>query len=240
MENSEKRNFIIIIAILTLAFTFIGRTALFAQPIKPSEVHDAQAKTEEVTPVEDLMREHGILRRIMLIYDKEINELEKGKNPQYGVIFKSATIIHDFIEAYHEKLEENYIFPIFEKAGKLTDLTNTLREQHEAGRKLTVAILQLSKEKQYGNKDNPNALANNLRSFIRMYRPHAAREDTILFPALRNLISEKEYAELGDKFEDKERELFGENGFEDKVKEVSELEKELGIYELSHFTPGQK
>lgn len=185
------------------------------------------AKAEEVTPVEDLMREHGILRRVMLIYEKEAASLETGKAPDYETIAKSAAMIRDFIENYHEKLEEEYIFPIFEKQGKLADLTKTLRRQHEAGRKLTQAILRLSKE----------GLADDLRSFVRMYRPHAAREDTVLFPALRGLISEKEYDELGDKFEDKERELFGENGFEGKVQEVSRIEKELGIYELSDFTP---
>ncbi len=34
-----------------------------------------------------------------------------------------------------------------------------------------------------------------------MYRPHEAREDTILFPALRKLVSKNEYHSLGEKFE---------------------------------------
>jgi hemerythrin-like domain-containing protein len=190
-----------------------------------------------VSPVEDLMREHGILRRIMLIYEKEAAALEKGKAPNYEAIAKSAAIIQDFIENYHEKLEEEYIFPIFEKAGKHADLTKTLRAQHEAGRKLTRIILQLSKEGQSADIDNPNASADHLLAFIKMYRPHAAREDTVLFPELRELISEKEYNEMGDRFEDREHELFGRNGFEGRVKEVSEIEKELGIYELAGFTP---
>jgi len=213
-----------LIVALIIILTFLGREALCAV---------------DVTPVEDLMREHGVLRRVMMIYEKEIGELEKGKISQYDVIYKSAGIIHDFIEAYHENLEEDYIFPIFEKAGKLTDLTKTLREQHEAGRRLTVAIMQFSKEKRSDDKENPNALADILRSFIKMYRPHAAREDTILFPFLRNLISKKEYDKLGDEFEDKEHQLFGEKGFEGKVQEVSELEKGLGIHDLSQFTPKQ-
>ena len=213
-----------LIAALIIIFTFLGIEALYA---------------EDVTPVEDLMREHGVLRRVMLIYEKEIGELEKGKTPRYDVIYKSACIIHDFIEAYHEKLEEDYIFPIFEGQGKLSNLTKTLREQHEAGRKLTSAIMKFSKEKRSGDKENRDALADNLRSFIRMYRPHAAREDTVLFPALRNLISEKEYEQLGDKFEGRERQLFGEKGFEGKAQEVSEIEKELGIHDLLQFTPKQ-
>lgn len=224
-------------------FTIISLAALFSVVlvggVRAGDKSDKPTAVP-VSPVEDLMREHGVLRRIFLIYDKELKDIENNKAPQYETLFKSANIIHDFIENYHEKLEEDYIFPIFEKAGKLTDLTKTLREQHKAGRNLTQVILQLSKEKQSGDKGNPSALADNLRVFLKMYRPHAAREDTVLFPALRSLISDKEYDELGDKFEDKEHELFGEKGFEGKVKEVADLEKELGIYELSRFAPDNK
>jgi hypothetical protein len=70
-----------------------------------------------------------------------------------------------------------------------------------------------------------------------MYRPHAAREDTVLFPALRALVPGKEYAELGEQFEEKEHALFGEGGFHGIVEEVGELEKVLGIHDLSRFTP---
>jgi hemerythrin-like domain-containing protein len=227
----------VLTAVLIVALTFSGRQALCVQPLEQGDIPNAEVMSGGVTPVEDLMREHGVLRRVMLIYDEELSHMRQGKDPHYGIIFKAASIIHDFIEAYHEKLEEDYIFPIFEKAGELTDLTRILRQQHEAGRRLTLEILYFSRAGRTGDKEKPDALADDLRSFNRMYRPHAAREDTVLFAALRSLVSEKKYDEMGDKFEDKEQELFGKNGFEGKVDEVSGLEKELGIYDLSHFTP---
>jgi hypothetical protein len=58
-----------------------------------------------------------------------------------------------------------------------------------------------------------------MQSFIRMYRPHEAWEDTVLFPEVRRLLREKELRELGDVFEERERQLFGENGFEREVAE---------------------
>jgi hypothetical protein len=42
---------------------------------------------------------------------------------------------------------------------------------------------------------------------------------------------------LSESFEDKEDELFGEGGFEKIVGEVTGIEKRLGIFELSQFTP---
>ena len=70
-----------------------------------------------------------------------------------------------------------------------------------------------------------------------MYHPHAAREDTVLFPALHGIMTAKEYDVMGDQFEDREHELFGKEGFEKIIVEVAELERALGIYDLAQFTP---
>ena len=67
-----------------------------------------------------------------------------------------------------------------------------------------------------------------LRQFNRMYAPHEAREDTVLFPALRRLVSKEEYAALGEDFEKKEHELFGGEGFEKMVDRVAAIEKDVG------------
>jgi hypothetical protein len=50
-------------------------------------------------------------------------------------------------------------------------------------------------------------------------------------------VAPPEYEELGDKFESREHELFGEDGFEKIVEEIAGLEKKVGLYDLSRFTP---
>lgn len=72
-----------------------------------------------------------------------------------------------------------------------------MRMQHDAARNLTESILENA------NKKENDALAADLRAYIRLYRPHAAREDTVLFPALHSLITRKEYDILSDKFENR-------------------------------------
>ncbi len=80
-------------------------------------------------------------------------------------------------------------------------------------------------------------LAKYLGLFTRRYRPHKAREDTVLFPAFHFVVSPKEFDSLCDIFEDEEQKLFGKNGFERVVGEVATLERRLGLHELSQFTP---
>jgi hemerythrin-like domain-containing protein len=111
-------------------------------------------------------------------------------------------------------------FPRFEKAGKLVDLVDVLRAQHQTGRALTDRVLRLPNATSMRVDANRREAGDALRAFIRLYRPHAAREDTVLFPAFRPLVGGREYAELGERFEERERELFGKQGFEGTVEVV--------------------
>ena len=125
----------------------------------------------------------------------------------------SAEVVRCFVEDYHEKLEEEYIFPRFRSAGKEIELVETLVAQHRSGRVLTDAILMRANRNALQNSEEGEKLMVALHLFVRMYRPHAAREDTVLFPQLRSVVSRHEFDALGEEFEDKEHELFGQDGF---------------------------
>ena len=190
----------------------------------------------EIPLTEDLMREHGVLNRVLLIYEEIIKRIENDIDFQIDTLTNAVNIIKEFIQDYHEKLEETYVFPLFEKQKKEIRLVKTLRNQHNKGREITAQLQKLSAKNKL-DKSTKKSIKNLLQKFIRMYRPHEAREDTVLFPQVRSLISEQEFKDLGEKFEDLEHELFGEKGFETMVKKVETIEKELEIYNLEQFTP---
>jgi len=126
--------------------------------------------------------------------------------------------------------------PRFKRAGKLVDLVNVLNEQHQAGRRLTDTVLRLAPTSAAPGDDRTR-LIHSLQTFIRMYRPHEAREDTVLFPALRSVVSPNEFDSMGEDFEKDERQKFGEDGFEKIVDRAADLERALGIYDLRKFAP---
>jgi hemerythrin-like domain-containing protein len=175
----------------------------------------AAEKEPEVSPAEDLMREHGVLQRVLLTWEAALPQ----KN--WDLIVRGAKLIRRFIEDYHEKLEEAEVFPRLEKAKRELETVRILRAQHDRGRAMTSELLT-------GKRDDRV-----VQAFIHMYRPHAAREDTVVFPAFHEIVGDKTYRELGDKFEEKEHQLLGKEGFEGAVKEVAELERAAGIADLS-------
>jgi hypothetical protein len=73
---------------------------------------------QKVSPPEDLMQEHGLLNRVLLIYDFYRIQLLDKHPIQQEALYSSAEIIRTFVEDYHEKQEEDYLFPRFEKANR--------------------------------------------------------------------------------------------------------------------------
>jgi hemerythrin-like domain-containing protein len=185
---------------------------------------------DEVTPAEDLMREHGVLRRVMYLYDDAARRLDTTEEVPLDALAGGAAIIRRVIEDYHERIEEEFVFPRFEQAGKLVPLVTTLRKQHQTGRVLTGQITSLASAR-LADADR-SVLATALRRFNHMYRPHAAREDTVLFPLFRGIVGGKAYRELGEQFEDRETQMLGDHGFEHAVDEVARLEQAFGLADL--------
>ncbi len=229
--KSDRRVFLLNASTIGVAGSLIGPT--FGQ----DKVAKKAEPEEDISAPEDLMREHGVLNRILLIYEEGLRRLHAKKEAPPEVFHKPAMLVRTFVEDYHEKLEEKFIFPPFEKKKQMVDLVTTLRKQHEAGRKVTDIVLRNATGDQFHKPEARQEVIHACEAFIRMYRPHEAREDTVIFPALYKLIGEKEVKELGEQFEKEEHRLFGEEGFEKNVAEVAKIEKQLGIYDLASFTP---
>src|SRR5258706_6359139 len=73
----------------------------------------------DVGAVEDLMREHGVIRRALVVYREAAARL-RTKTPVVApdALQKTAKLFRSFAEDYHEKkLEEMHIFPALKRAG---------------------------------------------------------------------------------------------------------------------------
>jgi hemerythrin-like domain-containing protein len=119
-----------------------------------------------------------------VIYEEGIRRIDARQELPPDPVKNSAQIIRSFLEDYHEKLEEEYVFPRFEQAKTFVDLTTVLRAQHQAGRTLTDQITQLATAAALKDAASRAKLREAMHLFVRMYAPHEAREDTVLFPAL--------------------------------------------------------
>jgi hemerythrin-like domain-containing protein len=119
----------------------------------------------------------------------------------------------------------------------LTGTVTTLLVQHARGRVLTQFILAKATPGGVASTGTRAQLAAAMQAFVRMYEPHEAREDTVIFPAFRQVVPAAELADLGQQFADLEQQQFGGDEFTAMVARVASIEQDLGIYDLNQFTP---
>lgn len=205
-------------------------------------VQAALAKTGgeqmDVTATEDLMREHGILRRALLVYAEVASRLRQDEaDVRADALGSTARLFRRFGEEYHERsLEEVHVFPpLIKRGGEHANLSKTWIVQHARAREITDYILAVTRSGRVGPADR-EPLAQTLSGFVRMYQHHAAIEDTIIFPAWKAAISADQYRESTEQFEELERRLFGDDGFDDALAQVAAVERAVGLAELGTLT----
>ena len=230
-------------AIVTAGMAVAATSPSWAQAAKAAGQKQEKEKEEEkegqeVTATEDLMREHGVLRRALLVYDEMADKIRA--NPaavETQHLRQAAELFRSFGEEYHEStLEEKHIFPIVRKTrGVAAKYPDVLEAQHKRGREVTAYILSVAKGNRIATQ-HAEPLARVLHGFVRMYENHAAREDTIVFPAWKTNFSNSQLDELAEQFEEIEHKMFGADGFADAEQTISTIEEAYGLSDISQFT----
>lgn len=184
-------------------------------------------------PGEALMTEHGVLRRLLLAYRAIGERLDTGGRVDAGVLADAVQIMADYVEGFHEGLEEAYVFP--RVAREQPHLIRTLLVQHDRGRHLTAALSAAAATLDSG--ETRRAVAGHLAAFVRMYEPHEAWEDTVVYPALRRLTSQQTLALLAERFAELENKQYGDDALGKLLDRVAGIEERLSIHDLAAFTP---
>ena len=227
--------------LLGLSSLGAGAILIGCNRAQTSESKQAQVDNEgaepEVTATEDLMREHGVLRRALLVYHETATKLSGGTSIPTEPLQKAAKLFRAFGEEYHEKkLEEVYIFPAVKRVGGAAgDYADVLIAQHQRGREITDFILAATAGPKISGA-NIKSFSNALETLVRMYEHHAAIEDTVVFPAWKQTLNADQLDEMNDKFEEIEHQQFGEDGFENALTQMIEIEQSLGLIDLAQFT----
>ncbi len=232
MADTGRREFLKTVGIAGVGMAAGSRAAFGA-----AEAVQAAEAQVPVTATEDLMREHGLIERMMTIYQECGDRLSANVEVPAGVFLNTGVVIDEFVQSYHEMLEEKHIFPLFEKAGKLTDLMAVLRRQHQVGKELAGRIELHAGKGNLLAPDTKAALVPICYGYARMYRAHMGREDTLVFTAVRELVTPDEFRRMGEQFDALEDQMLKEHGYEREVGRVADIEKTLGIADLDKFTP---
>lgn len=194
-----------------------------------------QPASRPPTPGEALMTEHGVLKRLLLAYRAASAEIGAGMSPPAGAILDAAQIISDYVESFHEGIEEAYVFPRVAADGQHAELITTLLTQHDRGRHLTAAITAIAGADLTAT--TRATLKTYLDQFTTMYEPHEAWEDTVVYPALRAVTPQRTLDELAERIAELQQSTYSDLQLDVILDRVVGVEQQLQIENIAAFTP---
>lgn len=221
----------IVLMVFPILVSGDGKMAqLMARRLPPEAIQGVK----NMPMTEDLSLEHGILSRILMAMNNTIKAIDAGGRPNMNVIAMGCNMMKQLVDMRHMKFEEEYVYPLFDK-GECSNFVNTLRDQHNEGRKFVARMESLSKAGSPGSAQMEE-LKRDFTMFHDMMLAHAAFEETILFPILEGAPSDDQMRNLKMLGVKQEESLLGPNATQKAFDMLSELEAAAGVTGLSNFT----
>ena len=114
----------------------------------------------------------------------------------------------------------------------LAPMIEDFKTQHDEARKMVGRMKELASS----DKPDVNELRRVFMDFNDMMTAHAAREATVLFPAMEGTWSDKQLDALKEAQEKDEKRLLGEDADEKVYKMLADIEAAAGIESVADFT----
>ena len=187
LQELNRRGAIALAAALATG-AVAGGLLVPARASDKTAVDKGQAADDDISATEDLMREHGVLRRALIVYAELASRIQAGRRDlNLAALGDAAKLFREFGENYHERiLEEQYVFPEVRKTGGPNEkLVEVLLAQHQRAREITAYLERVASRGKIGA--DAQQLSRALAGMSRMYHAHATWEDTVVFPAWTKL-----------------------------------------------------
>ncbi len=111
-DPGKRRQFLQVVA-SSAGLALVGCASTSTVRGSPSSVSNANGSGKpeeaEVTPREDLMQEHGVLERILLLCDEAVHRIDERQRLDLAVIAHAASIVRRFVEDYRGDREHQLL-----------------------------------------------------------------------------------------------------------------------------------
>lgn len=197
-----------------------GREFMF----KPSALRPATA-TDSGRLAETIMEEDHLIGRRLVVaaatMAKSIAETGAAPLKAMGLL---TFLLHEFIDAYHHKLEERVLLPLAFAYGLPPAEVAYVRDDHERGRAHFAALSAALDRIRAGENAAFADFRTELDGFVTLYRGHARRENDETLPRLGALLDGRADALIVELME-----RYGPGDLGPWLMLIAELELELGI-----------
>ncbi len=154
--------------------------------------------------------EHRTIEKIVRVMGVLVDELAENRDIDDDVLRDLCQFLQVYGHQCHHGKEESYLFPMLESHGVPEEgcPLGALRHEHERSRALTQELVQASAEYAANRHHSSSALSEVLRNLAQFYPAHIWKEEYLLFPLARKVLSEEDDQHLLREFRSVESDIY--------------------------------
>ena len=174
-----------------------------------------------------IRNEHRNLGAVLFSLDRLVDEVEKGKHPDFKVFHGLFTYIDRFLDEYHHPKEEAYLFPILKKrCPEITAVLEERRQEHHDGEIRLAEVLKALSAYEFLGESEVAGFCKAVRGYTAFEREHAIQEEKQILPLAEEKLLPADWERIDAAFADNDDPLFGETpraGFENLYTTITTL-----------------
>jgi len=180
--------------------------------------------------------EHKNLQAVLYSLEKLIEEIDKGKQPDFKIFHGLLTYLDRFLDRFHHPKENHYLFPkLLARAPETEGLVRELGQQHTEGEILFVEMLKALSAYEFSGPAEYPRFRDIVLRYTGFERDHAIKEEKEVLPKAREVLEDSDWEEIDAAFGDNEDPMFGEKcqaEFSDLLNQlVNQLPAPIGLGE---------
>ncbi len=159
---------------------------------------------------DSLEQEHRTIEKILRVIGVLADELAENRYIDSDILRDLCQFLRIYGNQCHHGKEESYLFPMLESHGVPEEgcPLGALRHEHERSRALTQELAQASAEYAANPHAGRSALSEVFRNLVQFYPAHIWKEEYLLFPLARKVLSVQDDERLLKEFTSVESDIF--------------------------------
>lgn len=160
--------------------------------------------------MESLRREHVAMTKLLDAFERQLNEVERGGQPDYDIVVGVVDYCLAYPDLYHHPKEDLVFERLKQRDAELAEAAGDLLAEHETlgalTRQLGDAVRKILLE-----AEMPRDVVLKLAwDFLGHYRRHIAMEDARFFPAALEVLTPEDWDDIAEEVAERADPLFSQ------------------------------
>lgn len=161
--------------------------------------------------IDIIHHEHRGMAAVLHCLDHVTLDIRQGRaQPDFELFEAIVEYVEAFPDAIHHPKEEEYLFKVLEeRAPELKDVIARQREEHERCDAATAGLREALEAYSRDEEGARDRFFRAVEEFLEFERKHMSREERLILPKAREVLSEDDMKRLDAAFADNKDPLFG-------------------------------